>query len=114
MVMGSAYLIIRPSSSTFPQDDGGVDSPQFFGALTLKSEWMSQRKRHNLRFAFFRASFHKVPFGKLHWVLREEKGESFGRIHFYYLFAGVPRSRGGKAALSGYSMRAWIWLDITA
>lgn len=66
---------------------------QFFGTLNFKSERMSQRRRHHLWFAFLRQSarFHKVPFGKLLWVLREEEGESFGRVHFHFLLAGLER-----------------------
>ena len=62
---------------------------QFFGTLTFKRDRMVERWRLGMWFALLRltAKQFEIPFPKLLWVLRQEKGEQFGRIHFHYLLA---------------------------
>lgn len=66
---------------------------QFFGTLTFKSERLSQRKRYHMWYAFLRQSARhfRLPFHRLLWVLRDERGESTGRAHFHFLLAGLDR-----------------------
>lgn len=66
---------------------------QFFGTLTFTSERISQRRRYHMWYAFLRrtAKQYRMPFSRLLWVLREEQGEKFGRVHFHFLLAGLER-----------------------
>ena len=66
---------------------------QFFGTLTFKSERLSERRRYHMAYAHLRqiAKQFRVPFKGLLWVLRQEEGEMFGRLHFHYLLAGLDR-----------------------
>ena len=65
---------------------------QFFGSLTFTKEKMPERVRLSMFFALVRkaARDFKVPFKKLLWCLRQERGESTGRRHFHFLLAGLP------------------------
>jgi hypothetical protein len=65
---------------------------QFFGTLTFKSVKLPERVRLSMFFALVRrlCRWHKVPFRKCVWVLRQEHGEIGGRIHFHFLIAGLP------------------------
>ena len=65
---------------------------QFFGTLTFKQERLPERVRLAMWFAFARITAGKsqVHFRRLLWVLRQERGERFGRRHFHYLIGGLP------------------------
>ena len=65
---------------------------QFFGTLTFKSAKMPERVRLSMFFALVRrvCRWHKVPFRKCVWALRQEHGEIGGRLHFHFLIAGLP------------------------
>lgn len=66
---------------------------QFFGTLTFKSERLPERVRLAMWFATLRQVAKKfgVYFPRLLWCLRMEQGEQFGRRHFHFLIAGLPR-----------------------
>lgn len=66
---------------------------QFFGTLTFKKERMAERHRLGMWFALLRQTGKqfKTPFPNLLWILRQERGELFGRTHFHYLLAGLDR-----------------------
>jgi hypothetical protein len=65
---------------------------QFFGTLTFKSARLPERVRLSMFFALVRClcRWHKVPFRKCVWALRQEHGEITGRLHFHFLIAGLP------------------------
>jgi hypothetical protein len=65
---------------------------QFFGTLTFKSAKLPERVRLGMFFALVRSAcrWHKIPFRKCVWVLRQEHGEIGGRLHFHFLIAGLP------------------------
>ncbi len=65
---------------------------QFFAALTFKSAKLPERVRLSMFFALVRrlCRWFKVPFSDCLWVLRQEPGEIGGRLHFHFLFAGIP------------------------
>ena len=65
---------------------------QFFGTLTFKSAKLPERVRVSMFFALVRCvcRWHKVPFRKCLWALRQESGEIGGRLHFHFLIAGLP------------------------
>lgn len=65
---------------------------QFFGTLTFKSARLPERVRLSMFFALVRClcRWHKVPFRKCVWALRQESGEISGRLHFHFLIAGLP------------------------
>ena len=65
---------------------------QFFGSLTFKSARLPERVRVTMFFALVRClcRWHKVPFRKCVWALRQEPGEITGRLHFHFLIAGLP------------------------
>ena len=65
---------------------------QFFGTLTFKSARLPERVRLAMFFALVRCvcRWHKVPFRKCVWALRQESGEISGRLHFHFLIAGLP------------------------
>ena len=65
---------------------------QFFAALTFKSAKLPERVRLSMFFALVRClcRWHKVPFCKCVWALRQEPGEIGGRLHFHFLLAGIP------------------------
>jgi hypothetical protein len=65
---------------------------QFFGTLTFKSARLPERVRLGMFFALVRClcRWHKVPFRKCVWALRQEPGEITGRLHFHFLIAGLP------------------------
>jgi len=65
---------------------------QFFGTLTFKSARLPERVRLSMFFALVRGlcRWHKVPFRKCVWALRQESGEIGGRLHFHFLIAGLP------------------------
>jgi hypothetical protein len=65
---------------------------QFFGTLTFKSAKLPERVRITMFFAVVRClcRWHKVPFRKCVWALRQEHGEITGRLHFHFLIAGLP------------------------
>jgi len=65
---------------------------QFFGTLTFKSARLPERVRLSMFFALVRyiCCWHKVPFRKCVWALRQEHGEITGRLHFHFLIAGLP------------------------
>jgi hypothetical protein len=65
---------------------------QFFGTLTFKSAKLPERVRVSMFFALVRClcRWHKVPFRKCVWVLRQEPGEIGGRLHLHFLIAGLP------------------------
>jgi hypothetical protein len=67
---------------------------QFFGSLTFKSAKLPERVRVTMFFALVRClcRWHKVPFRKCVWVLRQESGEISGRLHFHFLIAGLTPS----------------------
>jgi hypothetical protein len=65
---------------------------QFFGSMTFKITRLSERVRVTMFFALVRClcRWHKVPFRKCVWALRQEVGEISGRLHFHFLIAGSP------------------------
>jgi hypothetical protein len=65
---------------------------QFFGTLTFKSARLPERVRLSMFFALVRClcRWHKVPFRKCVWALRQEHREITGRLHFHFLIAGLP------------------------
>lgn len=65
---------------------------RFFLTLTFKGAELSERKRVTMLFAYLRkvASKSGLHFSRLLWVVRTERGESFGRLHFHALIAGFP------------------------
>jgi hypothetical protein len=65
---------------------------QFFGTLTFRSAKLPERVRLSMFFALVRClcRWHKVPFRKCVWALRQEHGEITGRLHFHLLIAGLP------------------------
>lgn len=65
---------------------------QFFGTLTFKSVKLPERVRLTMFFALVRrlCRWHKVPFRRGVWALRQERGEIGGRRHFHFLIAGLP------------------------
>ena len=65
---------------------------QFFGTLTFRSVKVPERVRLTMFFAFVRSAcrWHKFPFRKCLWALRQEPGEITGRLHFHFLIAGLP------------------------
>lgn len=81
---------------------------QVFGTLTFKSERIPIRVRRSLWFAFVRAIAGKahVHFSKALWVLREERGERFGRVHLHYLFGGMPSN---FACITSCFVQAATW-----
>ena len=81
---------------------------QFFGTLTFRRERMLERWRLGMWFALLRltAKQFETPFPKLLWVLRQEKGEQFGRIHFHYLLAGLDR-RCANITTCHWLMNCW-------
>ncbi len=66
---------------------------QFFGTLTFKQERLPERVRLSMYFAILRkaAAEFGVYFPRLPWCLRQENGEQFGRRHFHFFLAGLPR-----------------------
>jgi len=60
---------------------------QFFGTLTYKKERMPERVRMTMLFSWLRkaAENFRVHFPKLVWVVRQERGETFGRLHHHVL-----------------------------
>jgi hypothetical protein len=65
---------------------------QVFGTLTFKSARLLERVRLTMFFALLRrlGRWHKVPFRKCVWALRQESGEIGGRLHFHFLIASLP------------------------
>ncbi len=65
---------------------------QFFGTLSFKSARLPERVRVSMFFALVRSvcRWHKVPFRKCVWALRQEPGEIGGRLHFHFLLKGLP------------------------
>jgi hypothetical protein len=65
---------------------------QFFGSLTFKQERLPERVRLSMFFALIRKAARdvRVPFKKLLWCLRQERGEATARRHFHFLLAGLP------------------------
>lgn len=63
---------------------------QYFCSLTFGGAEPSQTCSRKLVFAhLYRVSrLLKVPFGRLVWTLRVERGERFGRLHYHALIGG--------------------------
>src|ERR1035437_4303914 len=89
---------------------------QFFGSLTFKSVKVPERVRVSMFFALVRClcRWHKVPFRKCVWALRQEPGEISGRLHFHFLIAGCPRLIWFYSRPSSDSLRALIDEGFTA
>ena len=81
---------------------------QFFGTLTFKKERMAEKHRLGMWFALLRLTARNfdMRFQKLLWVLRQEKGEQFGRTHFHYLLAGLER-RCANSSTCFWLMDCW-------
>jgi len=65
---------------------------QLFCTLTFKQERLPERVRVAIFFALLRRTAHNsgLHFKKLLWVVRQERGETFGRLHYHALIAGLP------------------------
>jgi len=77
---------------------------QLFGGLTFRQADLSERVRLCMWFALVReiAKYNKVHFKDVIWCLRLECGDSFGRIHFHFLIAGLSQqniSMGNRFAI---------------
>jgi hypothetical protein len=59
---------------------------QFFGSLTFKSAKLPERVRVTMFFALVRClcRWHKVPFRKCVWALRQEPGKSADDFTFIF------------------------------
>ena len=81
---------------------------QLFGGLTFRQAELSERVRLSMWFAFFRqiAAHNRVHRKDLLWCLRLERGDSFGRLHFHFLIAGLPEQ--GVTMGNRFAMRA-LW-----
>lgn len=81
---------------------------QLFGGLTFRQAKLSERIRLSMWFAFFRqiAAHNGVHRKDLLWCLRLERGDSFGRLHFHFLIAGLPEQ--GVSMGNRFAMRA-LW-----
>lgn len=68
---------------------------QLFATLTFRSDRLSDRSRWSLVFAWLRkaALWQRVHFSKLLWIVRMERGEKGGRLHFHVLLGGLPAER---------------------
>ena len=66
---------------------------QLFGSLTFPRAGISERFRLGMWFSFVReiARFNKIHFSKVLWVLRLERGDLLGRLHFHFLISGLPQ-----------------------
>ena len=65
---------------------------QLFCTFTFKQNELSERVRLAMLFAVLRTLAHNsgLHFKKLLWVVRTERGEQFGRLHYHALIAGLP------------------------
>ena len=65
---------------------------QLFCTLTFRQERLPERVRASIFFSLIRrtASNSGLHFKKVLWVCRQERGESFGRLHYHALIAGLP------------------------
>jgi hypothetical protein len=76
-----------------------------------------QRVRLTMFFALVRSlcRWHKVPFRKCVWALRQEPGEIGGRLHFHFLLAGLPSYAVQDKAIAGPMMlTTGGWPEITS
>lgn len=66
---------------------------QLFGGLTFLSANLSERVRLCMWFSFVReiAKFNKLHFSNVLWVLRLERGDLSGRLHFHFLVSGLSQ-----------------------
>jgi len=62
-----------------------------FATLTFSEGSMSDRRRYHVLFAWLRtvAETYGQKFGDSLWCTRRERGETFGRVHFHALLAGL-------------------------
>ena len=60
---------------------------QLFGGLTFRQADLSERSRLCMWFSFVReiARFNRLHLGNVLWVLRLERGDLAGRLHFHFL-----------------------------
>jgi len=66
---------------------------QLFGGLTFRQSVLSERIRLCMWFAFFRqiAAYNKMHKNDVLWVLRLERGDQSGRLHFHFIISGLPQ-----------------------
>jgi hypothetical protein len=65
---------------------------QLFSTFTFKKERLPERVRLAMFFALARTTARNfgLHFKSLLWLLRQERGETFGRLHYHVLIAGLP------------------------
>jgi len=66
---------------------------QLFCTLTFRGSMVPRpenRRKAVLGWLRSVAGLARVPFSSLRWVLRDEAGEKFGRMHYHALIAGLP------------------------
>ena len=66
---------------------------QLFGGLTFRQADLSERARLCMWFSFVReiARFNRLHLSNVLWVLRLERGDLAGRLHFHFLVSGLPQ-----------------------
>ena len=84
---------------------------QLFGGLTFRQAKLPERVRLSMWFAFFRqiAAHNKIHKNDVLWVLRLERGDLLGRLHFHFLISGLPEQ--GISMGNRFAMRA-LWKRI--
>ena len=84
---------------------------QLFGSLTFPRAGISERFRLCMWFSFVReiARFNKIHKNDVLWVLRLERGDLLGRLHFHFLISGLPEQ--GISMGNRFAMRA-LWKRI--
>ena len=81
---------------------------QLFCTFTFRQERLPERIRLAMFFALARTTARnfRLHFTDLLWVLRQERGETFGRLHYHCLIAGLP-SHGANWATCNSTEKIW-------
>ena len=81
---------------------------QLFGSWTFKSANLTDRVRHSMWMSFVREveNAARVPYHRLLWCCRRERGEQTNRLHFHSLIGGLPQRRVHKGTCFQF-MRIW-------
>lgn len=80
---------------------------EFFGTQTFARtpKQVARARGGAIQFFYRLAKVVEVPFPSLVWVLREERGEAAGRLHYHYLIGGTSL----PVAISGCYVLKRIW-----
>jgi hypothetical protein len=82
---------------------------QLFCTFTFKQDKLTERVRLAMFFAVARTTARNfgLHWNDLFWVVRQERGETFGRLHYHCLIAGLP-SHGVHWATCNSTEKLWV------